>query len=134
MLARAAVTVAASPPNQLCAVTANGSGPIVGANITNVGVDCAICAVWPEYTINRPVLECPPGQTISSFDFVSFGTATGTCGSYALSACDAATSRTVVEAACIGQPSCVVNVVTQTFGDDPRFGANKTLTLQAHCR
>lgn len=129
-----AVSVAASPPNQLCAVTANGSGPIAGANITNVGVDCAICAVWPEYTINRPILECPPGQTISSFDFVSFGTATGACGAYALSACNATTSRSVLEAACLGQQSCIVNVVTQTFGDDPCFGENKSLTLQAHCR
>jgi len=129
-----AVSVAASPPNQLCAVTANGSGPIAGANITNVAVDCAICAVWPEYTINRPILQCPPGQTISSFDFVSFGTATGSCGSYALSACNATTSRSVLEGACLGQQSCIVNVVTQTFGADPCFGADKSLTLQAHCR
>jgi len=129
-----AVSVAASPPDQLCSVTANGTGPVAGANITNVAVDCAICAVWPEYTINRPILTCPPGQTITSLDFVSFGTATGTCGSFALSSCDATTSRSVVEAACLGQSSCVVNVVTQTFGDDPCFGANKALTLQARCR
>jgi len=128
-----AVSVAASPADQLCTVT-NASGPIVGANISNVAVDCAVCAVWPEYTINRPILTCPPGQTISSFDFVSFGSATGTCGSYALSTCNATTSRAVLEAACLGQPSCIVNVVTQTFGDDPCVGDNKSLTLQARCR
>jgi hypothetical protein len=126
-----AVSVAASPPDQLCSVTANASGPVSGADISNVAVDCAICAVWPEQT-SGPIVSCPPGQTVASFDFVSFGTPTGTCGNFAVSSCDSATSRSVVEAACLGQQSCAVNVSIGSFGD-PCPGANKTLTLQAHC-
>lgn len=129
-----AVTVSASPANQVCAVTANASGTISGADVNNVAVDCAICGVIPEPAATMPIITCPAGQTISSFDFVSYGTATGTCGNYALSSCNSANSRAVVEAACLGQQTCFLSVANQTFVTDPCAGENKTLTFQAHCQ
>jgi 6-phosphogluconolactonase (cycloisomerase 2 family) len=47
------ITVSAQPtnPNQTCTVTANGSGNIMGANVTNVAVNC----VTAQYTIGGTV-------------------------------------------------------------------------------
>jgi len=129
-----AVTVSASPANQVCSVTANPSGTVSGANVSNVAVDCAICGVIPEPSATMPIITCPTGQVISSFDFVSYGTATGTCGNFALSSCNSTNSRSAVEAACLGQQTCFLSVTNQTFGTDPCSGANKTLTFQAHCQ
>lgn len=127
-----AVTVSASPANQVCSVTANASGTVAGANISNVAVDCSICGVVPEGS--AATITCPAGQVISSFDFVSYGTATGTCGNFVLSSCNAANSRTVVEAACLNQPACSVPATNPTFITDPCAGPNKFLTFQAHCQ
>jgi len=127
-----AVSVLASPADQVCSVTANPSGTVAGANVSNVAVDCSICGVVQEG--DRAMISCPAGQVISSFDFVSFGTATGTCGNFALSSCDSPNSRTVVEAACVGQQSCSVLSANSTFITDPCPGPNKFLTFQARCQ
>lgn len=42
-------------------------------------------------------LSCAPGQTISSVEFASFGTPTGTCGSLQMGSCHAPSSQSVVE-------------------------------------
>ena len=77
-------------------------------------------------------LTAPPGQVITSIDFASYGTPTGTCGSFVLSACDAASSRSVVEAACLGKTSCSMAADNTTFGD-PCPGTQKRLYVQASC-
>ena len=57
------------------------------------------------------------GGVISKVDFASFGTATGPCGTIAKGSCHAATSSSVVEAACLGKPKCSVNASDIVFGD-----------------
>ncbi|TQD71177.1 hypothetical protein C1H46_043297 [Malus baccata] len=44
-------------------------------------------------------LQCAPGQSISSIKFASFGTPTGTCGSFQQGTCHATNSHAVVEKA-----------------------------------
>lgn len=45
----------------------------------------------------RVHLSCAPGQTISSVKFASFGTPTGTCGSFQTGSCHAPGSHAVIE-------------------------------------
>lgn len=77
-------------------------------------------------------LTCPSGTTISSVRFASYGTPTGSCGSYAAGSCNASTSRVVVEAACLGKTSCSVPANNSTFGD-PCRGTAKRLAVEAIC-
>ena len=60
------------------------------------------CTVVSENSVAS--VGCSAG-TISSVDFASYGTPTGDCGNeFAVdSTCDAATTRSVVEAACLGE-------------------------------
>ncbi|MDF1758841.1 MAG: hypothetical protein P1U74_11205 [Legionellaceae bacterium] len=60
-------------------------------------------------------ITCP--TTLTSIDFASYGTPTGTCGSYAISACNAATSVAVVTANCLSNNSCTVSASNVVFGD-----------------
>ncbi len=78
-------------------------------------------------------LTCPAGSTITSIDFASFGTSTGECGSFAASECNAAESKAVVEAACLGRSSCSVEATNATFGGDPCSFTVKYLNVQAAC-
>lgn len=49
--------------------------------------------------LHRPKvhLRCAPGQTISAIKFASFGTPSGTCGSFMQGACHATNSHTILE-------------------------------------
>ena len=62
-----------------------------------------------------------PGATIAAVQFASYGTPTGTCGSYAVGACNAANSTSIVESYCLGKPACSVPATTPIFGD-PCYG------------
>lgn len=42
-------------------------------------------------------LQCAPGQSISEIEFASFGTPSGTCGSFQKGACHAPNSQTILE-------------------------------------
>ncbi len=77
-------------------------------------------------------LTAPEGYAITSIDFASFGTPESTCGSFTYGSCNAASSRSVVEAACLGQPGCSVSANTASFGD-PCYGTVKRLRVQATC-
>lgn len=43
------------------------------------------------------VLECAPGQSISTIEFASFGTPSGTCGSFHKGTCHAPNSQAILE-------------------------------------
>lgn len=72
------------------------------------------------------------GATIAAVAFASYGTATGACPAFAKGACDAASSASVVQAACVGQRECFVYPNSTTFGD-PCIGTFKTLTVALTC-
>lgn len=64
------------------------------------------------------VFSCDAGATILNVSFASFGTPTGTCATgFKAGACNAASSRAVVAAACVGLGSCSVTVGDAAFGD-----------------
>ncbi|WP_146648832.1 glycosyl hydrolase [Labilithrix luteola] len=78
------------------------------------------------------VLTCPSGQTISSIGFASYGTPTGACGSFAASSCNEPSSKSKVEAECLGKSTCTINANDGYFGD-PCWGVSKALKIQATC-
>ena len=77
-------------------------------------------------------LKCPSGQVVKSIVFASYGTPTGSCGAFKTSSCNASTSKSVVEAACLGKASCAVGAANSVFGD-PCAGIGKKLRIQAVC-
>ncbi|KAJ4726013.1 Beta-galactosidase [Melia azedarach] len=78
-------------------------------------------------------LECPfPNQVISKIKFVSYGTPSGTCGSFSRGRCSSSRALSIVEKACIGSKSCSIGVSTNTFGD-PCKGVMKSLAVEASC-
>jgi hypothetical protein len=54
------------------------------------------------------------------------------CGGYSTSSCNASTSVSVVNTACIGKNSCSVAATNGVFGD-PCVGTYKRLWVQASC-
>ena len=88
-----------------------------------------ICATVNEG--NLLVLVAPPGDIIASITFASYGTPLGSCGAFAVGPCNAPSSLSVVEGACVGRSSCVITADTATFGGDPCPGTTKQLFVQA---
>jgi hypothetical protein len=78
-------------------------------------------------------LSCPTGQVVGSIQFASFGTPTGTCGSFKTGSCNATNSVSIVSAACVGKASCSIAATTTVFGN-PCSGVSKTLDVQALCQ
>ncbi len=72
------------------------------------------------------------GATIDNIVFASYGTPTGTCGNYAVGACNAANSTAIVQSYCVGKNSCTVPATTPIFGD-PCYDTVKELVVEAHC-
>lgn len=95
------------------------------------GGQTAQCALTNENTTTQ--LSCPNGQTIAGVTFASYGTPTGSCGSFAKSTCHAVSSQSVVEAACVGKGSCSVAARNSSFGD-PCAGTPKRLAVTYTCK
>jgi alpha-L-rhamnosidase len=96
-----------------------------GALLLTDGAPPATCAAdAPEGA--TVAFACAPGGAVSAVRFASFGTPRGSCaGGFAQGACHAASSQSVVEAACLGQSACSVAVDAAAFGGDPCFGTLK---------
>ncbi|KAF8085624.1 hypothetical protein N665_0656s0003 [Sinapis alba] len=78
-------------------------------------------------------LKCPVStQVISSINFASFGTPTGTCGSFSHGPCSSSRSLSIVQKACVGSRSCKIEVSTRVFGE-PCRGVVKSLAVEASC-
>ncbi|XP_074263626.1 beta-galactosidase 5-like isoform X1 [Silene latifolia] len=78
-------------------------------------------------------LQCEAGQTISSVQFASFGTPSGTCGSFVKGTCHAQDSHAIVEKRCIGRQRCSVTISNMNFGGDPCPKTLKRLSVEAIC-
>ncbi|KAL3514688.1 hypothetical protein ACH5RR_027405 [Cinchona calisaya] len=78
-------------------------------------------------------LRCASGQTISAINFASFGTPSGTCGTFQPGTCHAVNSQSLIEQMCIGQESCRVAVSNTYFGSDPCPSQLKRLYVEAIC-
>ncbi|KAL9229169.1 hypothetical protein vseg_004665 [Gypsophila vaccaria] len=78
-------------------------------------------------------LQCGEGQSISSIQFASFGTPSGTCGSFFKGTCHAQDSHAIFEKACVGQQTCTVAISNMNFGGDPCPNVLKRLSVEAVC-
>ncbi|KAG2698497.1 hypothetical protein I3843_07G153500 [Carya illinoinensis] len=78
-------------------------------------------------------LQCATGQSISTIKFASFGTPSGTCGSFQKGTCHAPNSLEVLEKKCVGQESCMVTMSDTKFGADPCPNVLKRLSVEANC-
>ncbi len=75
-------------------------------------------------------LTAPPNNTFTSIEFASYGTPDGTCGSFTLGSCHAASSLSICESTFIGQNSATIGATNVVFGD-PCGGTVKRLYIQA---
>ncbi|KAG2703341.1 hypothetical protein I3843_06G125600 [Carya illinoinensis] len=78
-------------------------------------------------------LHCAGGQFISAIKFASFGTPSGTCGSFQHGTCHAPSSLAVFEKKCVGKQKCMVTVSSSNFGADPCPKISKKLLVEAVC-
>lgn len=105
-------------------VTATGTQLIGGATVTY-----QICATVAEN--GTATLTAPAGTTFTSVDFASYGTPTGTCGSFAIGGCHASNSVSVVQGYLIGQSGTINIPATNGVFGDPCSGIAKSLYIQA---
>ena len=93
-------------------------------------VSYQICATAAEN--GTATLTAPAGTTFTSVEFASWGTPTGTCGSFAIGGCHAVNSKTVVEGYLLGQSGTINIPANNTvFEGDPCGGTPKNLYVQA---
>jgi hypothetical protein len=76
-------------------------------------------------------LTAPPNYVFTSVDFASYGTPTGSCGTFITSSCHSATSYTYVSSQLLGKTGSVsISATNANFGD-PCSGTLKRLYVQA---
>nr|DAD24674.1 TPA_asm: hypothetical protein HUJ06_026138 [Nelumbo nucifera] len=63
-------------------------------------------------------LKCPPKTVITGVKFASFGTPTGTCGSYSKGDCHDPNSSSVVEKICLNKNGCTIALSEENFNKD----------------
>ncbi|OQR90780.1 hypothetical protein THRCLA_09207 [Thraustotheca clavata] len=77
-------------------------------------------------------LVCPSNEVVQSIEFASFGTSTGSVGSFATGACNDPNSLLVVQQACLGKRNCLLQADSNAF-TDTCYGTQKHLSVQAKC-
>ncbi|KAF5751735.1 beta-galactosidase 10 [Tripterygium wilfordii] len=78
-------------------------------------------------------LKCPENARISTVKFASFGTPTGTCGSYLKGDCHDPNSISVVEKVCLNKNECTIELTGENFNTGVCSGATKKLAVEAVC-
>ncbi|CAN0845632.1 Beta-galactosidase 10 [Linum grandiflorum] len=100
-------------------------------------ITSGVCAsVGEDYPSGTLHLECPNDANISSVKFASFGTPTGTCGSYKAGDCHDPNSIFAVEKECLNRKECSIQVSEEKFsmgncGADS--AARKRLAVEVVC-
>ncbi len=92
---------------------------------------CLLCAA--AYEGASVSLSCASGSAIQTIRFASFGTPSGSCaGGFSIGACNAPSSLTTVQAACVGKQSCTI-AASNTVFTDPCAGTRKSLAVTYTC-
>ncbi|KAF5480543.1 hypothetical protein F2P56_001283 [Juglans regia] len=78
-------------------------------------------------------LNCPKNTRISTVKFASFGTPTGTCGSYSKGECHDPKSISVVEKMCLNKSECAIELIEENFSKGLCPDATKKLAVEAVC-
>ncbi len=87
-----------------------------------------VCATAAEN--NNVVISAPAGNYFVDVDFASYGTPNGTCESFTIGGCHAATSMSVCEGYLLGNSSATIPATNGVF-TDPCVGTVKRLYVQA---
>ncbi|KAE9604191.1 putative beta-galactosidase [Lupinus albus] len=84
---------------------------------------------------NSPIahLTCPDNTVISAVKFASFGTPSGTCGSYLKGDCHDPNSSIVVEKTCLNKNECVIGLNQENFKTNYCSGLSRKLAVEAIC-
>jgi hypothetical protein len=116
----------------MCLDAGNRESYVSGSNIIYDLVptrSTTICGTVGEN--NTLTLTAPPNYVFTSVDFASYGTPTGSCGSFTTSSCHSATSYTYVSSQLLGKTGSVsIGATNANFGD-PCSGTLKRLYVQA---
>lgn len=114
--------------------TACGTSSMEASEVTTSAVEapCAGSSCGTAREESQATVSCPQGQVISDIRFASYGTPTGSCGSFSKSSCHAANSISIVKSRCVGKASCSVDASNSVFGD-PCVGTIKTVAIDAIC-
>lgn len=78
-------------------------------------------------------LKCPERKLISAIRFASFGTPSGTCGSYQKGNCHDPDSISVVEKICLKKNGCTIALSKENFNMGVCPSVTKTLAVEAAC-
>ena len=115
---------AAGQVTVLASAIDNGSSDACGiATIAIAEIGTAFAEVNENQTLT---ITAPAGTVITSVDFASYGTPTGSNGMYTIGACHEANSVSIVEGVALGNNSFTIAATNATFGD-PCFGTQKRL-------
>lgn len=132
------------PTGNLIVVLEEIGGDPNGISIVkrSIGRACVDISEWQpsmknwhtkDYERSKIHLSCNPGQKITKINFASFGTPSGTCGSFSEGKCHSHESYDPFEMKCIGQESCAVVIEPKVFGGDPCPGIMKRIAVEAIC-
>lgn len=131
------LSVRTTQPNEVVTISIAGDdnglfwagcyGPI----FTNTELDVlAVSSVWIELNEGWSGTISANGGTFTSVIFASYGTPSGSSGTYSIGSCHAQNSQSVVEGALLGQTSAVLAASNGVFGD-PCGGTYKRLYVLA---
>jgi hypothetical protein len=116
----------------MCLDAGNRKSYVSGSNIIYYLVptrSISICGTVGEN--GTLTLTAPANYVFTSVDFASYGTPTGSCGSFTTSSCHSATSYTYVASQLLGKTGSVsIGATNANFGD-PCGGTVKRLYVQA---
>ncbi|KAK3211417.1 hypothetical protein Dsin_016123 [Dipteronia sinensis] len=79
------------------------------------------------------LLKCPENTSINAVKFASFGTPTGTCGSYSIGDCHDPNSTSVVEKVCLNENECAIELTEENFDKGLCHGTIKKLAVEVAC-
>ncbi|PIA52828.1 hypothetical protein AQUCO_01000597v1 [Aquilegia coerulea] len=101
-------------------------------NLANLNIESQEKSVLK---INLPKvnLRCAPGHAISSIKFASFGTPSGTCGSFHQGSCHSSAPYAILEKKCVGHQNCSVSISSRNFRGDPCPNVLKRVAVEALC-
>ncbi|XP_031092539.1 beta-galactosidase 10 isoform X1 [Ipomoea triloba] len=88
-----------------------------------------------EKNIGKPTLKlkCPTNTRVSLVTFASFGTPTGTCGSYTEGNCHDPNSVSLINKACMNQSECAVELSNRNFNMGLCPNTTKNLAVEVQC-
>eukprot|EP01036_Dinobryon_divergens_P035185 gene35185-45570_t len=97
--------------------------------LLDLTVACGIASAEETYA----TVTCPTSYLIQTITFASYGTPTGSCGSFVVvSSCNAPSSVSYVSSQCTGRQTCSILASNSIF-PDPCSGVGKIMYIQVGC-